>query len=170
MIILRNISILSLLHLCTTNNIPETSMVLYCTHNILPLCLLWPYATKGKFYTLMRYYQSFPLRLHIFVPFPLCFLSFDHIANLIANNIDTPVDLSGYSSGSYYTTPSDGYLRSYAAASSSIIFRIYGASGSSFVYNQTENNRNVTFMRKGMRVEVRAKSGTCELEFIPFKA
>ena len=78
------------------------------------------------------------------------------------------MDLSAYTSGQYYTTSSDGYLRSYAPADAYVIYRIYGASGTKFVYDETANTaRHVIYLKKGMRIELRAKSGSIELAFNP---
>lgn len=90
-------------------------------------------------------------------------------SNISANDFGTVVDLSNYAQGQIYTFPSDGYLSVYQQ-NGRTIYRLYGAKSSSFIYcvcESTGEHSNVTFVRKGMRVEVRGKTGSGSVAFVP---
>ena len=91
-------------------------------------------------------------------------------SGLTNNKLGTFEDLSSYTQGQIYTCPADGYLEMHAV-NGNIIMRIYGASGSAYMYSSyitSGEDSRILFLKKGMRLEVRSSSsGDNQINFIP---
>ena len=90
----------------------------------------------------------------------------DHIAMLEGNQLDTPVSLSSYSAGTLYRFPSDGYVL-ISASSGDVIFRLYSYSNNRYMSDDVANNAISIFVKKGMQIDIRAKTGTTDISFYP---
>lgn len=80
-----------------------------------------------------------------------------------------PVDITNYGQGNYFIAPSDGYVVGYAPVTNEqtgLIYRIYGKENTPYMYNAVYRDMAIpVFIKKNMRVEVRAHLGTATLQF-----
>lgn len=88
-------------------------------------------------------------------------------SDLSKHTAGTSVDLTSYTS-SYYTFPSDGYLKAYTGGASTdrIVVKV-GSFGNILIARGTDNSVNSLFVRKGMQAKIDSSNGSVALEFIP---
>ena len=87
--------------------------------------------------------------------------------SITKNNFGTEVTLTNYTQGQKYEFPDNGYLRVYCENGESVIYRLYGATGSDFMYHSVGDDTYTTYVVAGMRFELRAKSGSPDIYFTP---
>lgn len=83
------------------------------------------------------------------------------------NNLGSAIDLNSYTAGNLYTFEKDGYVVVNCSASSAAILRIYSASNTLYVYWTVSATSMPVYVRKGMRLDVRQKTGTVDIKFQP---
>lgn len=88
-------------------------------------------------------------------------------SNLTKNNLDTVVDILGYTSaGSAYTIPEDGYLT--VSSTDNILVIILGSTSTAsnnVMLRSKSDDIHALFVRKGMRCYCTDKSGTCSATY-----
>ena len=83
------------------------------------------------------------------------------------NNLGSAIDLNSYAAGTLYTFPRDGYVVVTASASSAAILRIYSAENQLYIYWTVSATSTPIFVLKGMRLDIRQKTGTIDVKFQP---
>ena len=83
------------------------------------------------------------------------------------NNLGSAIDLNSYAAGTLYTFPRDGYVVVTASASSAAILRIYSAENNLYIYWTVSATSTPVFVLKGMRLDIRQKTGTIDVKFQP---
>ena len=91
----------------------------------------------------------------------------DLIAQSTANIIGTSTDLSSYTPGNLFTLPNDGYIVYNIQVNGYLSLRVYGASNNYFSLNPSDDVSAALFLRKGMRIDVRAISTDTSIGFYP---
>lgn len=83
------------------------------------------------------------------------------------NNLGSAIDLNSLAAGTLYTFPRDGYVVVTASASSAAILRIYSAENNLYIYWTVSATSTPVFVLKGMRLDIRQKTGTIDVKFQP---
>lgn len=91
-----------------------------------------------------------------------------HIETLEGNQLGTPIDLNGYSAGTLYRFNHDGYFY-VNAGSGEVIFRLYSNSNGRYMSDDVTSESLSIFVKKGMQVDIRAKTGTTDIYFYPLE-
>lgn len=91
---------------------------------------------------------------------------YSNIEILKGNQLDTPISLNGYAAGTLYRFPSDGYVL-ISAGAGDVIFRLYSYSNNRYMSNDIATNSISIYVRKGMQIDIRAKTGTTDISFYP---
>ena len=90
------------------------------------------------------------------------------VTPLEGNQLAAPVDLNGYSAGTLYQFDRDGYLH-LNAGSGEVLFRLYSRSNGRYMSDDVATESLSIFVKKGMQVDIRLKTGTTDIWFYPLE-